>query len=254
MEQQLIKQELDQLAGVVEPLNLEVEHLSKRVIARRRRRKAGAVLGALVLVGGASAGYGHLASARNSADVAAGRNQAGGAVWPDQMQRRDLSCGKSIDQPIVGADHGPFSLVITKVSRGSDDTVQVSAAITSKTAVRIPDRPGPTDPRLLITRNGVVVAGQDPKLVMSPRPLTTVSPGHGDLVLRTVHVDPAHPYLISPWLASPNPCAGLTWAQLWASDAGLQAVVVVSANELIGSRQMPPDTDPLFLAQAPLLQ
>lgn len=258
MNEEGLREGLPQAADLVGPLEIDLDRVAGRALGRRRRHRA--VAGALGLAVAASVGVGLSNWAGSSgqrvvppssgapATPVAGASSGAGGV-PAGQTRRYL-CGAAIAAPIdPGSRHDTVSVALSAVHRLADGSPQVTYTITSTSTLHVGKNPG--RPRVVVLKDGRIVAGQDLAAGASHPPVSGKN-------LETVTIDPAHPYtgVLAPPVGAP--CGGATWAQLWASGGGYQVAVVVSDWELSTPARTPVYTpgyvnpDPVLVLSVPL--
>jgi hypothetical protein len=255
-DQQDITDRLKEAAERVTPWDTPSDILIRKVVRRRRvQTTAVAAASCLAIVGATVAvralpgrSEGPITSAGPVTSVAPGGSTVRSSLPSaapattsavDPGQTRHYLCGGQIDPPVVsGGQYGRVRLSIEGVRRAADDTPEVTIALASTQPMGIPAPPGPTNPRILLLKDGVIVAGQDAALV--PPDLAAGSHPTAHTRQETpVHVDATHPYRLTLHLpAGQQPC-GTTWNQLWNNGSGYQLAVIVSTLELDPSHPSP---------------
>jgi len=145
-----------------------------------------------------------------------------------QILVRSYTCGQAIEPPTDGGTpQAVVKVSIPGVKGAPNGAPVVMYRLVSTVALDVGVPPGRL--RVLVLRNGRIVAGQD---VTGD---STAHPPVGSKVLQTVRIDPTHPYTAT--LAAPvgMPCGGVSWSSLWNSDH--QVAVVVSDRELTSPRK-----------------
>ena len=251
MEPDEIRQEIHDLTGEVTPLTLDPAAVAKAV-RRKRASRAGLSAGAaaLALVG---AGYvAQLPSAGSQAAAPAAPTGTSASPGYPTVQQRALTCGSAVAGPIdAGATHAGVTLGITRVAHKSGGGLALSADFTSPRRVTMLTTPGPTQPTVLLLKNGVIVA--TPSQVPVP-PVPTGGPvtTTGDGVARVAHLDASHPMTVQLHLDKSALCPGYDWSTAWAQGAGYQVAVIVSDLQ-VGNPGGVPTYRPGYTAPDPLL-
>ena len=260
-----IKDRLEEAAGRATPLNLAPETLIKRVVRRRRVHATGvAAACCLVLIGSAAVVHAipetpasRLGSAAPAESAPSPDSTPLGTPGADPGQIRHYTCGGRIDPPLVtGGEYGSVRLVIDSVRQTANGTPEVAVALTSTQPVSLPAPPGPTNPRVLVLKDGVIVAGQD--LPAAPPPTAGPYPTAHTLPLHPVRVDSTHPYRLTLQPRTTTPCGAAGWTPMWSNGGDYQLAVVVSTWELHDPPSPPvyqagrTNPDPLLIVSVPL--
>jgi hypothetical protein len=245
---EMIKQRLAALSTKAPPLAVTSDDLRRRFLRKRRTHRGLITVGCTLLLGGAAAswpvlGAGESVSTSSTTPEATSTAMNGVAGGPA------LRCGDRITQQTINRGRSGFALRIAIVTRDSHLAPRVTVDIVSEKPVLIAMPGSVYQPRLAILYKGRVVAGQD-----APRKLGQSvfnMPGGGQIV------SPTRPYaqVVSP--ASPAPCPGFTWAQLWSSKSTLLVMMKAYPSQMATQRHWSKEhgqwiSDQYLITESPL--
>ncbi|MFE9499376.1 hypothetical protein [Streptomyces collinus] len=146
------------------------------------------------------------------------------------------TCGARVPASSGG---GTVTVRISEVRKAPDGAPQVSYAVTA-TAPSVLSG----EPRILVLKEGQVVAGQDPAEPPATRP------PEDENTARRLTVTPARPHRARLAPVPGRPCAGTTWSSVW-KDGYEVAVVLATQRAAIPGTGSP---DALIVARAPLAE
>ncbi|MFF0001649.1 hypothetical protein [Streptomyces avermitilis] len=144
------------------------------------------------------------------------------------------TCGAKIP---ASSGRGTVTVRISGVRKAPDGAPQVSYAVTA-TAPSVLSG----EPRILVLKEGRVVAGQDPT-----GPPATRLPGEENTGMT---VTPARPHRAGLAPIPGRPCAGTTWSSMWKD--GYEVAVVLAAQPAAPPATRAPDA--LIVASTPLAE
>lgn len=243
---------LSRIADTAGPPAINAAVLVGRV--RRRRRLRAASKGSVVLAACASVavvGVPWLASSGGRTEAKTLLPSAGGSASPttSAARLRGYACGDPVGSGAQASNRqGSMTVEISGVRRTADGPPQVTYTVRSDRTVHLVRDPG--TPRVLVLRDGRVVAGQD----LTARELAALPRVNSDKVARAVTIDPAHPYVAALPPVMGSPCSGRSWDELWAKGGGYEIALVVNARGLtdVGVDPQLPDPEQVLLLRLPL--
>jgi len=159
---------------------------------------------------------------------------------------RAYACGSHVDGPVDAGDHyGALTFAVASMPGIAGGPPQVTYRVTS--TMTSPEIREPGRPRVLILRDGAVVAGQDDAYDRGG-----VNDPYGK-VAHSVTIDPAHPYTSALPALPGQPCNGLSWSDVSNSAAGYQVALVIHDRDTSYPPPPPPATGaaPVLVVQAP---
>lgn len=222
-DEDLIRKHLVAATRQVDAFHVSAMEIEPR-IARKRRIQVGltVAVSAAVLTAGTAAVWSTQRTSPTNGGVTglAAQNTSSPTLGPP-VGTRSFACGQPIASPkLLRASMQGFRLSISKVIRSHQDIPEVSAMISSSATAVIGLPTQPTPLRLLVIRDGVIVAGQD--VPLQAHPLAGIA--------RAVTIDRSHPYLQNLQPISPEPCPSVHWQDLWVAGSRYRLAIVASAD------------------------
>ncbi|MGW2745068.1 hypothetical protein [Streptomyces sp. NPDC001450] len=223
-----LREQLLAAAHRTPPPEIDTELVRTRV-RRRRRARYTAVAGAGLAVAAAVV-LNTLPSAstpetKTPADSSIRQPSAASSAAPELP---DHTCGARIP---ASNGRGAVTVRISDVRAAPDGSPRVSYTVTATTRAVLSG-----EPRILVLKDGRVVAGQDPSGPASENTAHQV----------TLTPDRPHRTRLAP--VPGRPCAGTTWSSVW--RGGYEVAVVLAAQQTVSSGTRAPDS--LIVARAPL--
>ncbi|MCW2916898.1 MAG: hypothetical protein JWN52_4966 [Actinomycetia bacterium] len=225
----MIRQRLDEVAAQAPPLRTSIDQVRRQIRRKRKLRLVATATGSAVAAGVIGSIWIYANPGEDKVSVASGRSTTasrspkttsvqGGGV-NEQDGGPSLRCGDRITVPTIRTGRYGIALQVQRVKKAADGSPVVTVALTSTEPIELAFGRHSAPFRLLILKNGQVVAGQD----APPRQHPAWMPANG-------RVTPTRPYVEDTRPASSTPCQGQSWPALWAHPGGYNIVVLADAN------------------------
>jgi hypothetical protein len=223
---QLIKGRLEAAAQQAPKVELTAQSIRQLVARRRRRRLTAVTLTASVAVVSTGAATWMAAA---SPGPPQDQSATGRWVWRGMNPVAggpSLRCGDVPPKRLISSGLKGQSLKIRRIQRMADGSPQVTVDFVTPQPAEVQVPLGVTYPRLVVLRDGRVVAGQD----TPARPGYRVLSPEGGNFPAGWDITPSHPLRITIPTASTTPCGSLTWPKLWEAK-GRYRVLVLAASQ-----------------------
>ncbi len=231
---ELIRRELRDAADVVGPLDAHERGLRRRIRARRRGQATLALAAVSAVVTLGSWFTLSVVQMRPEAAVTGIPAPGIGSASGPGDHGRAFPCGAAIGAPTARLPtDAPVQIEVSAPQPAPQGALEVTVTITASrpSGISLPLSATPT--RLLVLRQGRIVAGQDidPPAAAAPDAGPKLDGGQGNG--EVVRVTPNHPYRAKVSIPPAAVCPGYTWSALWADAARLDLALIAPMGALL---------------------
>ncbi|MGD3111331.1 hypothetical protein [Streptomyces sp. YGL11-2] len=251
-----IRRGVTDAAHHIGPLDISLQAVAGKIRNRRRLLGGTAASFGIILIGSAAWGAAIMFSPAAAPNVRPAGQETTPSGIPFPHQARSYACGNPIQPPVAhetGNDALDFR--VTSPRRTPSGAPEITVTLTARKAASIPVPLTPTAPRILLLKDGKIVAGQDSNTAPSPGVPTPTFSGTQLGVAHALRLAPGEHYSVTVTLPADAVCDGHSWSELWSPGEKTTLAVIASDRALGRTHPLDPhalNPDPLVVQEQPL--